>query len=87
MKNKSRRAYSHTNQHTIEEIKLIKNYNNKDTELVVLWVNLRKAGYTRTIQGVYYVMQRLGIYKKAPSKKKESETNKWITVEYLLEKI
>ena len=35
----------------IEEIKMIKNYrnNNKDTGLVVLWVKLREAGYTRTI--------------------------------------
>ena len=74
LKDKSRKPHHHPNEHTEEEIKLIKNYkaNNKDTGLVVLWVKLRRAGYTRTIQGLYHVMQRLGIYIKAPSKKKES---------------
>jgi len=75
LKNKSRRPHSHPNQHTETEIKLIKNYknNNKDTGLVVLWVKLRRAGYTRTITSLYRVMQRIGIYKKTPSKKKEYE--------------
>ena len=38
LKDKSRRPHSHPNQHTEEEIKLIKNYkrNNKDTGLVLL---------------------------------------------------
>ena len=75
LKDKSRKPHYHPNQHTEEEIKMIKNYknNNKDTGLVVLWVKLREAGYTRTVQGLYRVLQRLGIYQKAPSKKKESE--------------
>ena len=70
LKDKSRRPHSHPNQHTEEEIKLIKNYkrNNKETGLVVLWIKLRQAGYTRTIQGLYHVMQRIGIYEKTPSK-------------------
>ena len=72
LEDKSHRPKHHPKEHTEEEIKMIKNYktNNKDTGLVVLWVKLRKAGYTRTIQGLYHVMVRLGIYKKAPSKKK-----------------
>ena len=72
LKDKSRRPHHHPNEHTEKEIKMIKNYkkNNKETGLVVLWVKLRKAGYTRTIQGLYQVMVRLGIYTKAPSKKK-----------------
>lgn len=75
LKNKSRRPHSHPSQHTELEIKLIKNYksNNKDTGLVVLWVKLRRAGYTRTITSLYRVMQRIGIYKKTPSKKKAYE--------------
>ena len=46
-----------------EEIKLIKNYKykNKETGLVVLWIKLRGAGYTRTITSLYRVMQRIGI--------------------------
>ena len=89
LKDKSRRPHSHPNQHTEEEIKMIRNYkaNNKETGLVVLWVKLRRAGYTRTVQGLYHVMQRMGIYKKAPNKKKESEPNEWVTVEYPGEKI
>ena len=51
LKNKSRRPHRHPNEHTEKEIKLIKDYKykNKDTGLVVLWVKLGQAGYTRTI--------------------------------------
>ena len=75
LEDKSRRPHSHPNQHTEAEIQMIKNYkaNNKETGLVVLWVKLRQAGYTRTVQSLYQVLQRMGIYKKAPSKKKESQ--------------
>ena len=71
--NKSRRPHSHPNQHTSEEIKMIKKYKaqNKDVGLVVLWVKLMRNGYTRSITSLYRVMQRLGIYQKAPSKKKK----------------
>ena len=73
--NKSRRPHSHPRQHTEEEIKKIKDYKykNKDTGLVVLWIKLKRAGYTRSITSLYRVMQRLGIYNKAPSKKKGYE--------------
>ena len=89
LKDKSRKPHYHPNQHTEEEIKMIKNYknNNKDTGLVVLWVKLREAGYTRTVQGLYRVLQRLGIYQKAPSKKKESEPREWVTGTYPGEKV
>ena len=72
-----------------EEIKLIKDYKrtNKDTGLVVLWVKLKQAGYTRTIQGLYYAMRRMGIYKKAPSKKKEKQPSEWKSGTYPGEKI
>lgn len=71
--NKSRRPHYHPNQHTEEEIKMIKKYKaqNKDAGLVVLWIKLMRNGYTRSITSLYRVMQRLGIYKKAPSKKKK----------------
>ena len=86
---KSRRPHSHPNQHTDEEIELIKNYkrNNKETGLVVLWIKLRKVGYKRTIQGLYHVLQRLGIYKKAPSKAKEQENIEIIPITYPGEKV
>ena len=65
LKDYSRKPHHHPNEHTEEEIKMIKNYknNNKDTGLVVLC-------YTRTVQGLYHKMVKLGIYTKAPSKKK-----------------
>ena len=89
LKDKSRRPKYHPNQHTEKEIKMIKDYkrNNKETGLVTLWVKLREAGYTRTIQGLYYVLQRLGIYERVSSKKKDSEPVEWYTGTYPGEKI
>lgn len=89
LKNKSRKPHSHPNQHTQEEIKLIKDYKykNKDTGLVVLWVKLNRAGYTRTITSLYRVMQRLGIYNKAPSKKKEYEPKPYEQMKYPGERV
>ena len=89
LKDKSRRPHHHPNEHTEEEIKLIKNYkaNNKETGLVVLWVKLRKVGYTRTVQGLYHEMIRLGIYNKAPSKKKEKNGGYYEQPSYPGEKI
>ena len=88
LKDKSRRPHHHPNEHT-EEINLIKRYraNNKETGLVVLWVKLREVGYTRTIQGLYHVMQKLGIYKKMPSKKKGKQPTEWVSGTYPGEKV
>ena len=87
--NKSRRPHKHPNEHTKEEIKLIKDYKakNKDTGLVVLWVKLNRVGYTRSITSLYRVMQRLGIYKKAPSKKKKNEPKPYEQMKYPGERI
>ena len=89
LKNKSRRPNSHPNQHTKEELKLIKDYKdkNKDTGLVVLWVKLKKTGYTRSITSLYRVMQKMGIYKKAPSKKKQYEPKPYQQMTYPGERI
>ena len=71
--NKSRRPKHNPKEHTKEEILKIKKYKaqNKDAELVVLWVKLMKNGYTRSITSLYRVMQKMGIYNKTPSKKKK----------------
>ena len=89
LKNKSRRPHSHPNQHTEEEIKMIKNYKykNKETGIVVLWVKLRRAGYTRSITSLYIVMQRIGIYQKTPSKKKEYEPKPYEEMKYPGERV
>lgn len=89
LKNKSRKPHSHPKQHTEREIKLIKDYKNKnkDTGLVVLWIKLQKAGYTRSITGLYRIMQRIGIYNKAPSKKKEYEPKPYQQMTYPGERV
>lgn len=87
---KSRRPHSHPNQHTEEELRNIKNYKakNKKKGLVMLWLKLReKTGYSRSIVSLYRAMIRLGIYKKTPSKKKQSENRKYKQATYPGEKI
>ncbi len=71
--NKSRKPHHHPNEHTAEEITKIKKYRaqNKKEGLVVLWVKLMQHGYTRSISGLFKAMQRIGIYQKTPSKKKQ----------------
>ena len=89
LKDKSRRPHRHPNQHTEQEIKLIKNYKskNKDAGIIVLWIKLQRAGYTRSVTGLYRAMQRIGIYKKAPSKKKEYEPKPYEQMRYPGERI
>ena len=87
---KSRRPHSHPNQHTEEELRNIRNYKakNKNKGLVMLWLKLReKTGYSRSIVSLYRTMIRLGIYKKTPSKKKQSENRKYKQATYPGEKI
>ena len=45
LKDKSRRPHRHPNQHTEQEIKLIKNYKskNKDAGIIVLWIKLQST--------------------------------------------
>jgi len=71
--NKSRKPKYHPNQHTKEEIKLIKDMKaqNKDAGLVVFWIKLRQRGYTRRIESLYRVMVKHGIYQRVTSKKKK----------------
>ena len=86
---KSRRPHSHPMQHTEAEIKMIKDYKakNKETGLVVLWIKLERNGYTRSITSLYRVMQRLGIYKKTPSKKKQYEPKPYQQMTYPGERV
>ena len=86
---KSRRPHSHPKAHTEAEIKKIKDYKykNKDTGLVVLWVKLRRSGYTRSVTSLYRMMVKLGIYKKAPSKKKVYEPKAYQQMKYPGERV
>ena len=57
---RSHRPHSHPNQHTPEELKLIRDMRrrNPNAGLVVFWVKLRQRGYKRTISGLYRVLRR-----------------------------
>lgn len=60
--NRSHKPKSHPNQHTEEELKLIRDMRrrNPDAGLVVFWVKLMQRGYTRSITGLYRVLIREG---------------------------
>lgn len=89
LKDKSRRPHSHPKQHTEKEIKMIKDYKakNKETGLVVLWIKLQRKGYTRSITSLYRIMQRIGIYERTPSKKKQYEPKPYQQMTYPGERI
>ena len=57
---KSHRPHSHPNQHTSEELKLIKDMRkrNPNAGLVVFRVKLRQRGYSRSITGLWRVLRR-----------------------------
>ena len=57
---KSHRPNHHPNEHMPEELKLISDMRrrNPNAGLVVFWVKLMQRGYTRSITGLYRVLQR-----------------------------
>ena len=59
---RSHRPHSHPNQHTTEELKLIRDMRrrNPNAGLVVFWVKLRQRGYQRSVSGLYRVLRRTG---------------------------
>ena len=67
----SRRPLHHPNQHTEEELVLIRNMRRRNPDLGIseLWGRLRKRGYSRTIEGLYRVMRREGLLPVKPAVK------------------
>jgi Integrase core domain. len=63
----SRRPHAHPNQHTAEELKLIRDMRrrNPDLGMVELWHRLRKRGYTRRPESLFRVMRKLGMFPPA----------------------
>ena len=63
LRDRSRRPHSHPNQHTQQELKLIRDMRRRNPHagLAVFWVKLRQHGYTRSIPGLYRVLRRQGI--------------------------
>jgi len=68
----SKRPHSHPNQHTVEELKLIRNMRrrNPDLGIIELWCRLRERGYTRCVESLYRVMKREGMMSKTKKVKK-----------------
>lgn len=60
----SRRPHSHPNQHTKEELKMIRNMRrrNPDLGMVELWHRLRKRGYSRRPESLFRVMRKMGMF-------------------------
>ena len=68
----SRKPHSHPNQHTEEELMLIRNMRRRNPKLgiVELWARLRNRGYTRCVESLWRVLRREGLAKKEKPKKK-----------------
>lgn len=87
--NYSRRPKSHPNQHTKEEIKLIKDMfdKNKDTGLVVFWVKLTKRGYTRTISSLYNQLRKQNLKFNTKKKKTKKKSKPYIQMTFPGERV
>ena len=68
----SRRPHRHPNQHTEEEIALIKNMHRRNPSLgmIELWHRLKKRGYSRCPESLFRVMRKLGMFPASKPKKK-----------------
>ena len=69
---RSRRPHSHPNQHTEEELKLIRDMRRRNPTLgmVELWSRLRQRGYARRPESLFRVMRKLGMFSSGKKKKK-----------------
>ena len=87
--NLSRKPKSHPRQHTIEEIKLIKDMfaKNQNTGLVVLWVKLKQRGYTRTVSSLYHQLRKLNLKFVTPKKQKKKKTKPYIQMTFPGERV
>lgn len=70
--NLSKKPKCHPNQHTPEELKLIKDMFNKNTNtgLTVFWIKLKQRGYTRSVTSLYNQLKKLNLKFNKPRKKK-----------------
>ena len=68
----SRRPHHHPNQHTEEELTLIRNMHGRNPKIgvVELWARLRKRGYARCVESLWRVLRREGMAAKEKPKKK-----------------
>lgn len=68
LRDRSRRPHHHPNEHTPEELKLIRDMRRRNPHagLVVFWVKLRQRGYTRSVAGLYRVLRRMALVPVKP---------------------
>ena len=66
----SKRPHHHPNEHTPDELKLIRDMRRRNPKLGLteLWHRLCKRGYTRRVESLYRVLKRLALLPQAPSK-------------------
>lgn len=69
---RSRRPHAHPNQHTEEELTLVRNMRRRNPGLgiIELWCRLRKRGYSRCVESLYRVMKREGMMPQGKKVKK-----------------
>lgn len=67
---KSKRPHHHPNEHTPDELKLIRDMQRRNPQLGLteLWHRLRKRGYTRRVESLYRVLKRLASLPQTPAK-------------------
>ena len=65
---RSRRPHSHPNQHTEDELKLIRDMRRRNPKLglIDLWCRLRERGYTRCAESLYRVLKRTDMLPAKP---------------------
>jgi len=66
----SKRPHHHPNEHTPDELKLIRDMRRRNPKLGLteLWHRLRKRGYTRRVESLYRVLKRLALLELAEAK-------------------
>ena len=66
----SKRPHHHPNEHTPDELKLIRDMRRRNPKLGLteLWHRLCKRGYTRRVESLYRVLKRLALLPQAPAK-------------------
>ena len=68
----SRRPHSHPNQHTEDELKLIRDMRRRNPSLgmIELWHRLKLRGYTRRPESLFRVMRKMGLFPQETPKKR-----------------
>lgn len=72
LRNQSRRPHHHPNEHTPQEIKLIRDMRRRNPHagLVVFWVKLKQRGYSRSIPGLFRLLRRMELSQVKPQNPK-----------------